>query len=59
MFTITFTLLRKEAQMTTTRKASAVWDGNLVAGKGSVSLDSSKAGTLKFLGQLEVKNQMA
>ena len=33
--------------MTTTRKASAVWEGNLLAGKGSVSMDSSKIGTFK------------
>lgn len=31
--------------MATTRKASVVWDGNLVAGKGKVALDSSKVGT--------------
>ena len=31
--------------MTTTRKASAIWDGNLVNGKGKVALDSSKVGT--------------
>jgi len=29
---------------TTTRNASAVWNGNLVQGKGQVSLDSSKIG---------------
>ena len=33
--------------MTTTRKASAVWEGNLLAGKGVVSMDSSKVGTFK------------
>jgi len=33
--------------MTTTRKASAVWEGNLLAGKGVVSMDSSKIGTFK------------
>lgn len=31
--------------MATTRRASAVWNGNLLEGKGEVSLDSSKAGT--------------
>lgn len=30
--------------MATTRKSSAVWDGNLVEGKGKVSFDSSKIG---------------
>ena len=31
--------------MATTRKASTVWDGNLVAGHGKVTLESSKVGT--------------
>lgn len=31
--------------MATTRKSSAVWDGNLASGKGKVTLDSSKIGT--------------
>ena len=31
--------------MTTTRKSSAIWDGNLVQGKGKVTLNSSKIGT--------------
>lgn len=31
--------------MTTTRKASAIWDGNLLEGKGAVSLVSSGVGT--------------
>ena len=31
--------------MTTTRKASAIWNGNLMEGKGSVALVSSGAGT--------------
>jgi osmotically inducible protein OsmC len=31
--------------MTTTRKASTVWNGNLLEGNGKVSLDSSKVGT--------------
>ena len=30
--------------MATTRKASTVWDGNLVAGKGKVTFQSSKIG---------------
>ena len=34
----------EEVQMTTTRKSSAIWEGNLTAGKGKVSLDSSKIG---------------
>ncbi|HEY4898368.1 MAG TPA: OsmC family peroxiredoxin [Candidatus Nanopelagicaceae bacterium] len=35
----------KEAKMTTTRKSSVIWEGSLTAGKGKVSLDSSKIGT--------------
>lgn len=31
--------------MTTTRRASAIWDGNLLEGKGQVSLISSGVGT--------------
>ena len=31
--------------MTTTRNSSAIWDGNLVQGKGKVTLNSSKIGT--------------
>ena len=31
--------------MATTRKASAVWNGNLLEGNGKVSLDSSRVGT--------------
>lgn len=31
--------------MTTTRKASAIWNGNLLEGKGTVSLVSSGVGT--------------
>lgn len=31
--------------MTTTRKASAIWNGNLIEGNGSVSLKSSGLGT--------------
>lgn len=34
--------------MTTTRKASAVWEGELLTGKGNVSMDSSKIGTFKI-----------
>lgn len=33
--------------MTTTRKAAAIWNGNLIDGNGSVSLQSSGAGTFK------------
>jgi len=33
--------------MTTTRKAEAVWNGNLLEGSGSVSLQSSGVGTFK------------
>lgn len=31
--------------MATTRKASAIWNGTLLEGKGQVTLDSSKVGT--------------
>ena len=34
--------------MTTTRKASAIWDGNLLDGKGVVSLVSSGIGTFNL-----------
>lgn len=33
--------------MTTTRKADAIWNGNLIEGNGTVSLKSSGAGTFK------------
>ena len=33
--------------MTTTRKATAIWNGNLLEGKGTVSLQSSGVGTFK------------
>lgn len=33
--------------MTTTRKASAIWNGNLLEGNGTVSLQSSGVGTFK------------
>ena len=34
--------------MTTTRKSSVIWEGSLTAGKGKVSLDSSKLGTFNI-----------
>ena len=33
--------------MTTTRKAAAIWNGTLIEGRGSVSLETSGAGTFK------------
>ena len=33
--------------MTTTRKAAAIWNGTLIEGSGSVSLETSGAGTFK------------
>jgi len=39
------TFQQKRTSMTTTRKADAVWNGNLMEGSGSVSLKSSGVGT--------------